>query len=368
MSDQTHPLIEARTKIDELDQQIQALISDRAKVAQAIAHIKQDAGDVGDFYRPSREAEVLRKVMARNEGPLTNETVARLMREIMSACLSLESPLTVAYLGPEGTYTQAAVSKHFGNAVRSRPMAAIDEIFRDVEAGNSDYGVVPIENSSEGVVSHTLDLFTASPLRICGEVTLAIHHHLLSDQDSTEGVTKVLAHPQSLAQCRNWLQNRLPAAEQVPTPSNADAARRVAAHPCEGWAAIAGKAAAELYELNIAAANIEDHADNTTRFLIIGRQNTPPTDNDMTSFVCSAKSGSDRPGALYELLKPFSDAGVNMTRIESRPSRRGNWNYNFFIDVVGHADDEPLASTFKQVAKNADFFKVLGSYPRAPIV
>lgn len=368
MSDPKARLLQARDEIDALDVQIQQLISNRAKVAQDIARIKQDAGDVGDFYRPSREAEVLRRVMARNEGPLTDENLARLMREIMSACLSLESPLTVAYLGPEGTYTQAAVNKHFGNAVRTRPLAAIDEIFRDVEAGNSDYGVVPIENSSEGVVSHTLDLFTASPLRICGEVTLAIHHHLLSDLDSTDGMTKVLAHPQSLAQCRNWLQNRLPGAEQVPTPSNADAARKVAQNAGQGWAAIAGKAAAELYGLHIAAANIEDHADNTTRFLIIGRQNTQPTDNDMTSFVCSAKSGSDRPGALYELLKPFSDAGVNMTRIESRPSRRGNWNYNFFIDVVGHADDEPLASTFKQVEQNADFFKVLGSYPRAPIV
>lgn len=360
-------LAQARDRIDALDQQLQSLISERAQLAQQIARIKQASGEVGDMYRPSREAEVLRRIMARNPGPLTDDTMARLMREIMSACLSLESPLTVAYLGPEGTYTQGAVHKHFGHAVRARPMTAIDEIFRDVEAGNSQYGVVPIENSSEGVVSHTLDLFVHSPLRICGEVTLAIHHHLLADTDVPDAVTRVIAHPQSLAQCRTWLQTRLPGAELESASSNGEAARTVAANPGQGWAAIAGRPAAELYGLHIAAANIEDASDNTTRFLIIGRQQTAPTGNDMTSFVCSAHGGDARPGALFELLKPFADAGVNLTRIESRPSRRGNWNYNFYIDVVGHADEAPLTDVLARVESNADFFKTLGSYPRAPL-
>lgn len=367
MTDSKGRLSAARLAIDDLDQSIQKMISDRARLAQEIAIIKQQAGDVGDMYRPSREAEVLRHVMARNEGPLTDETVARLMREIMSACLSLESPLTVAYLGPEGTYTQGAVHKHFGHAVRSRQMVAIDEIFRDVEAGNSHYGVVQIENSSEGVVSHTLDLFVSSPLRICGEVTLPIHHHLLSDRDLPDGITKVIAHPQSLAQCRTWLQTRLPAAELETASSNGKAARLVSENPGQGWAAIAGRPAAELYDLRIAAANIEDESDNTTRFLVIGRQQTAPTGDDMTSFVCSARGGDQRPGALFELLKPFSDAGVNMTRIESRPSRRGNWNYNFYIDVAGHADEPPLTEVLKAVDSRSDLFKILGSYPRAPL-
>jgi chorismate mutase / prephenate dehydratase len=338
----------ARDRIDELDREIQSRISERARIAQEIARIKQKLGGNGDHYRPAREAEVLRKVVERNEGPLANETVGRLMREIMSACLSLESPLTVAYLGPEGTYTQAAVYKHFGHFVAARPLTAIDEIFREVEAGNADYGVVPVENSTEGVVS--------------GEVALPVHHHLLSQAPAPGAVKRVYGHAQSLAQCRKWLDGKLPNVVRVAVASNAEGARLAAAEP--DAAAIAGKAAAELYGLATLAANIEDEPDNTTRFLVIGRQSVPPTGNDMTSLLLSVHN---KPGALHDLLSPFAEAGVNLTRIESRPSRRAKWDYNFFVDIEGHVDDARVQAVLERIQAEVPFFKVLGSYPRTVI-
>ncbi len=359
MSESDDRLDAARGRIDEIDLQLQALVSERALIAQEVARIKAEMGGGPDCYRPAREAEVLRRVMARNGGPLTDEAMARVMREIMSACLSLESPLAVAYLGPEGTYTQAAVYKHFGNAVRDRALSAIDEIFRDVEAGNADYGVVPVENSTEGVVNHTLDMFATSSLLICGEVSLQVHHHLLASGGELADVKAIYAHAQSFAQCRKWLDDRLPGAERHPVSSNGEAARLVSE---SGGAAIAGKAAAQRYGLNILAANIEDEPDNTTRFLVIGRQIVPATGNDMTSVLLSA---ANRPGALYDLLRPFADAGVDLTRIESRPSRRAQWDYNFFIDLLGHSEDEPIHSALAKVRERAAFFKLLGSYPRA---
>lgn len=352
----------ARERIDALDGEIQARISERAQVAQEIGRIKKKLGEVGDYYRPAREAEVLRKVVERNGGPLSNEVLGRLIREIMSACLSLESPLTVAYLGPEGTYTQAAVYKHFGHFVTAMPLAAIDEIFREVQAGNADYGVVPVENSSEGVVSHTLDLLVGSPLKVSGEVALPVHHHLLSAAPELAAVQRVYAHAQSLAQCRKWLDGELPNVERTAVVSNAEGARMAKAE--KGAAAIAGKAAAELYELKTLAANIEDEPDNTTRFLIIGRQNVPPTGSDMTSILLSVHN---KPGALHDLLKPFADAGVNLTRIESRPSRRAKWDYNFFVDIEGHVDDVKVQTVLQRIQAEAPFFKVLGSYPRTVI-
>ncbi len=351
----------ARERIDELDLQIQQAVSERALIAQEVARIKADMGEGADCYRPGREAEILRRVMERNKGPLTDQTIARVMREIMSACLSLESPLRIAYLGPEGTYTQAAVYKHFGNAVNDRALTAIDEIFRDVEAGNADYGVVPVENSTEGVVNHTLDMFATSSLLICGEVSLAVHHHLLAKDGELDEVGTVYAHPQSFAQCRKWLDRRLPRAERQTVSSNGEAARIVAE---QGGAAIAGKPAAERYGLKILAANVEDEPDNTTRFLVIGRQIVPHTGNDMTSILLSSPN---RPGALYDLLRPFADAGLDLTRIESRPSRRAQWDYNFFVDILGHSEDPGIKGALLAVQKEAAFFKLLGSYPRAVV-
>lgn len=356
-------LLQARNQIDSLDEQIQQLISQRARIAQNIAHIKQGMGDRGDHYRPSREAEVLRRVIARNQGPLTDEAVARLMREIMSACLSLESPLTVAYLGPEGTYTQAAVLKQFGEAVSARANGAIDEIFRDVESGAADYGVVPVENSIGGVVSHTLDELALTKLKICGEVALPVHHHLLSTQTDLSRVTRVYAHAQSFAQCRKWLDSKLPRAVRETVSSNGQAARQ-AREEGGGVAAIASVQAGKLNSLNILASNIEDDPSNTTRFLVIGKHEPAPSGQDVTSVVLSAHR--NQPGALFALLQPFAEAKLDLTRIESRPVRGSAvQDYYFFIDFAGHAHDERVRKILEKVQAAAAFYKVLGSYPKA---
>ena len=358
-------LAEARERIDALDEQIQSLISERARVAQAVAKIKQAQGDTGDFYRPAREAEVLRAAIARNQaaggGPLTDEVIARLMREIMSACLSLETPLTVAYLGPEGTYTQAAALKHFGEAVTARPLAAVDEIFRDVESGAADYGLVPVENSIGGVVTHTLDALVNTKLRICGEVMLEVHHHLLSKETALSAIKTVFGHPQSFAQTRKWLDTRLPGPDRETVSSNGEAAR-IAAD--KGGAAIAGLPAAKLYGLNILASNIEDDPGNTTRFLIIGKQDPGVTGEDVTSFVATAHR--NQPGALFTLLRPLAEKGIDMTRIESRPVRGSPVpDFYFFIDFNGHAHEPANHEVLEAVRANAAFFKILGSYPKA---
>lgn len=361
-------LDEARREIDALDEQLQSLISQRARIAQAIAHIKQRMGDTGDHYRPAREAEVLRRVITRNQangGPLTDEVIARLMREIMSACLSLESPLTVAYLGPEGTYTQAAVLKHFGDSVRARANNAIDEIFREVESGAADYGVVPVENSIGGVVSHTLDELVNTKLRICGEVTLPVHHHLLASSRDLSKVRKIYAHPQSFAQCRKWLDAKLPQAIRETVSSNGQAAVQ-ARQEGEGVAAIASLQAARINDLEILASNIEDDPSNTTRFLVIGKQDPAATGQDVTSIVLSGHR--NQPGSLLRLLQPLSNAGLDMTRIESRPIKGSAvQDYYFFIDFAGHASTPVVRQALDEVSTTAAFFKVLGSYPRAVV-
>jgi chorismate mutase/prephenate dehydratase len=349
-----------RERIDALDAEILRLISERASCAQEIARVKSEAGTDSEFYRPEREAQVLRRIAEQNPGPLSSEETARLFREIMSACLALEQPLAVAFLGPEGTFTQAAVFKHFGHSVNARPLAAIDEVFREVEAGSCHYGVVPIENSTEGVVNHTLDMFLQSPLRICGEVELRIHHLLLGTADDLAAIETVYSHQQSLAQCREWLDANLPKAQRVTVSSNAEAARRAAREP--GSAAIAGDAAAELYALRILRQNIEDYPENTTRFLVIGRHPVPPSDRDKTSLLVSA---SNRPGALFKLLEPFARNGVSLTRIESRPSHCVNWEYVFFLDIEGHVENPKLSAALSELAGDAELVKVLGSYPRA---
>ncbi|MGI8738149.1 MAG: prephenate dehydratase [Gammaproteobacteria bacterium] len=350
----------AREQIDELDAGIMRLISERAEVALNVARIKRQTDADAPCYRPEREAEVLRRVLARNKGPLSEEEMARLFREIMSACLALEQPLKVAFLGPEGTFTQEAVLKHFGHSVKAIALGAIDQVFREVESGATHYGVVPIENSTEGVVNHTLDMFLQSSLKINGEVELRIHHHLLSTLDEAAKVERVYSHQQSLAQCRGWLDSNLPQAERIAVSSNAEGARRARG---EGnAAAIAGDAAARTYGLRALRNNIEDNPNNITRFLIIGRQRVPPSGFDKTSLVVS---GRNQPGLLCRLLAPLAQNGVSMTRIASRPSQLVNWEYVFFLDVEGHMDDGNLKPALDDLEKLGDLFKVLGSYPRA---
>lgn len=357
-------LRQLRDRIDSIDEQIGQLISERASCAQEVAEVKksQNPEQQGlSFYRPEREAQVLRKAMERNAGPLSNEEMARLFREIMSACLALEQPIKVAYLGPEGTFTQQAALKHFGHSALALPFSAIDEVFREVEAGAVNYGVVPVENSTEGVVNHTLDNFMTSNLQICGEVELRIHQNLLiSDVTSVNDITRIYSHAQSLAQCRKWLDAHYPKAERIAVSSNSEAAKRLKGE----WnaAAIAGSMAAELYGLKILAEKIEDEPDNSTRFLIIGTQKIPPSGADKTSLVVAMRN---EPGALHNLLEPFHRCGIDLTRVESRPSRTGAWTYVFFIDFSGHAQNPEVEKVLKEVASRAADVKLLGSYPKA---
>jgi len=355
-------LQQIRERIDGLDAQIQQLIAERAATAQEVAQIKLTADPDAHFFRPEREAEILRRVKQRNQGPLDDETVARLFREIMSACLALEQRLDIAFLGPEGTFTQAAAVKHFGHAVRTVPMASIPDVFRDVESGSCHYGVVPVENSTEGVISHTLDMFMRSRLRICGEVTLRIHHHLLSNARGLKHVRQVFSHQQSLAQCRGWLDRNLPQAERTSVGSNAEAA--MLAREQEDSAAIAGEAAGELYQLATLAPNIEDEPDNTTRFLVIGAQDAAPSGRDKTSLLLSCRN---QAGGLHALLTPLVEHGISMTRIESRPSRTNLWEYVFFIDIQGHRKDKRSLSAFAALEAETELFKILGSYPEAEL-
>jgi chorismate mutase / prephenate dehydratase len=355
-------LAAVRERIDAVDEKIHALISERASLAQLVGASKSRAASTADFYKPEREAQVLRKARERNKGPLRDEEVLRLFREIMSACLAQQEPLKVAFLGPEGTFTQTAVLTHFGHSVRGLPLAAIDEVFHEVEAGNADFGVVPIENSTEGTVSHTLDRFLSSPLKICGEVELRIHQFLMGKMVSLERIERVCSHQQSLAQCRAWLQDHLPGVERIGVASNAEAARR--ARDEHGTAAIAGQTAAEVYNLELLATEIEDRPDNTTRFLVLGRKLFEPSGEDRTTLLVSvAHTGG--PGALFRLLEPLARHRISMTRIESRPSRRAKWDYVFFIDLEGHARDKPVAQALRALKQRASLFRILGSYPRA---
>ena len=355
-------LVALRGKIDAVDEQIQGLIAERARYAQQVGAIK-GLTRTAEFYRPEREAQVLRRVVERNKGPLRDDEMVRLFRELMSACLAQEEPLKVAYLGPEGTFTQTAVLKHFGHSVHALSVPTIDEVFHEVESGTADFGVAPVENSSEGTVNiHTLDMFLTSPLKICGEIELRIHQHLMGRMASLKDVKRVCSHPQSLAQCRHWLAEHLPDVEKVPVASNAEAARR--ARDEDGTAALAGEAAAGVYGLNILFNTVEDRDDNTTRFVVVGRKLFPPSGNDKTSVLVSAKE-TEEAGVLLQLLAPLSKNGVSMTRIESRPSRKRRWHYVFFLDLDGHAEDEPVRKALDEVKANSTLFKVLGAYPKA---
>jgi chorismate mutase / prephenate dehydratase len=351
-----------RERIDGVDEQIHRLINERAKLAQLVGISKSRDGHTVDFYRPEREAQVLRRARERNRGPLRDEEVVRLFREIMSACLAQQEPLKVAYLGPEATFSQTAVLTHFGHSVRALPLGSIDEVFHEVESAAADFGVVPIENSTEGTVNHTLDRFIASPLKICGEVELRIHHFLMGNMSALGRIVRICSHPQSLAQCRAWLQEHLPSVELVPVSSNGEAARR--ARDERGTAAIAGETAAEIYGLKVLAAEIEDRSDNTTRFLVLGRKILAASGQDRTTLLVSV-ADTDSPGALHRLLEPLARHRVSMTRIESRPSHRRKWDYIFFIDIEGHSEEPHVARALEALKRRSSLFRVLGSYPRA---
>ena len=356
-------LAEIRKRINEIDERIQSLINERARFAQQVGVAKGELAQAVDYYRPEREAEILRAIKARNEGPLRDEEMLRLFREIMSACLAQQEPLKVGFLGPEGTFTQTAVYKHFGHSVRALPFHTIDEVFQEVESGVSDFGVVPIENSTEGSVNNTLDMFLTSPLKIAGEIELRIEQHLLGRMTGLENIERICAHEQSLAQCRGWLREYLPHVELIGMSSNAAGARR--ARDENGTAAIGPDVAADVYDLKMLVSGIEDRADNSTRFLVVGRELLAPSGNDKTTLLISTADTGGGAGVLHNLLQPLAEHGVVMTFIESRPSRRKNWDYVFFIDIEGHANEAPVSDALAILEKESSLFRVLGAYPKA---
>ncbi|MDR2260341.1 MAG: prephenate dehydratase [Azoarcus sp.] len=351
-------LADKRREIDELDRQMLELLNRRARCAQEVGRIKARHGEAGYPYRPEREAQVLQRIAGINPGPLPEGAVRQIFREVMSACLALELPLRIAYLGPAGTFSESASRKHFGAGPVLLPQPSIDEVFRAVEANHADYGVVPVENSSEGAVGSTLDLLLAHSLKVCGEVQLRIHHHLLSRAGEIGAVRRLYSHAQSLAQCHEWLNRNLAALPRVPVASNAEAAR-MAAQDSESCA-IAGEAAAALYGLDKLVSNIEDNSNNSTRFFVVAHHEAGPSGRDKTSFVCATPN---RPGAMHALLDPLARHGIDMSRLQSRPVPGGMWEYVFYIDVLGHRADAPLAAALAELGERAGFVKVLGSYP-----
>jgi len=359
----TPDLSEIRQQINAIDEKIQALINERATFAQQVGVVKGELGSAVDYYRPEREAEVLRNVLERNAGPMRDDEMLRLFREIMSACLAQQEPLKIGFLGPEGTFTQTAVYKHFGHSVRALPFHTIDEVFEEVECGAADFGVVPIENSTEGSVNNTLDMFLTSPLKIAGEIELRIEQHLMSKLKGLDKIERICAHEQSLAQCRGWIRENLPHVELIGMSSNAAGARR--ARDEDGTAAIGPVEAAEVYNLEVLVNNIEDRPDNATRFLVVGRELLASSGQDKTTILVSTSDTGQGAGVLHHLLQPLADHGVSMTRIESRPSRRRNWDYVFFIDVEGHAENSPVADALAELEERSSLFKVLGAYPKA---
>jgi chorismate mutase/prephenate dehydratase len=361
VSPQALNLADARARIDGIDRQIQELIAERAGWAHMVGKAKGPLKAAVEYYRPERESQVLRMVIDRNEGPLADEVLVRLFREIMSACLAQQEPLKVGYLGPEGTFSEQAMRKHFGHSAHGLPLASIEEVFQEVEAGHADFGVVPVENSGQGTIQVTLDMFLTSNIKICGEVELRVRQYLLSRSGHIEDIERVYSHPQSFAQTKAWLRANLPKAEKIPVSSNAEAARR--ARNADDAAAIAGEAAGHVYGLKkVVVSPIEDRDDNTTRFLVLGRQFFPTSGHDRTSVLVSIK---DQPGALFNVLSPFARHGVSMSRIESRPSHHAKWEYAFFIDLAGHIEDAPMKAALAELKAHAAQIKVLGSYPVA---
>nr|WP_101123140.1 prephenate dehydratase [Neisseria meningitidis] len=352
-------LLPHRNAIDTIDAEILRLLNERAQHAHAIGELK----GTGAVYRPEREVAVLRRIQDLNKGPLPDESVARLFREVMSECLAVERPLTIAYLGPQGTFTQQAAIKHFGHAAHTMACPTIDNCFKQVETRQADYLVAPVENSTEGSVGRTLDLLAVTALQACGEVVLRIHHNLLrKNNGSTEGIAKVFSHAQALAQCNDWLGRHLPNAERIAVSSNAEAARLVAESDDGTVAAIAGRTAAEIYGLDMVAECIEDEPNNTTRFLVMGHHETSASGSDKTSLAVSAPN---RAGAVASLLQPLTESGISMTKFESRPSKSVLWEYLFFIDIEGHRRDAQIQTALERLGERASFVKVIGSYPTA---
>lgn len=352
-----------RSEIDAIDAQVLKLVNARAKLAREIGHVKED----GVIYRPEREAQVLRTMQEANEGPLASEAVSNIFRAVMSNCRALEKKLSIAFLGPIGTYTEEAALKQFGKGCDAIVCGSIDEVFRTLEADQADYAVVPVENSTEGAVGLTLDLLLSSPVKICGEVTLPIHHCLLSKQTDISEISHVFSHVQSLAQCHEWLNRVLPMVQREAVTSNAFAAQMIhdlVATDDTFAAAIASKRAAELFDLNILAENIEDDPKNTTRFLVLGKHDVAASGEDKTSLAISTKN---KPGAMVDLLEPLSRHGVSMTKLESRPSKQGLWDYVFYIDIEGHQTDEKVKAALVDLNDRASVVKVLGSYPVAVV-
>jgi chorismate mutase/prephenate dehydratase len=362
-SSMSEQLKQHRDQIDAIDEQVLKLVNERAKLARAIGSLKDD----GVIYRPEREAQVLRRLQGNNAGPLSNEAVSHIFRAVMSNCRALEKELSIAFLGPLGTYSEEAALKQFGLGRSAVVCGSIDEVFRTVEAGLADYGVVPVENSTEGAIGLTLDLLLSSPLKICGEITLPIHHCLLSKQSDIANISHVFSHTQSLAQCHEWLNRMMPNATREAVTSNARAAQMIhdlVSSDGTFAAAIASKRAAELFDLNVLAENIEDDPKNTTRFLVLGTHDVAPSGTDKTSLVMTSKN---IPGAMVQLLEPLSRHGVSMTKFESRPSKQGLWDYVFFVDIEGHQSDAKVKAALAECQQRASFLKVLGSYPVAVI-
>lgn len=354
-------LADVRAQIDSIDRHIQELIAERARFALQVGKAKGKLAAAVDYYRPEREAQVLRMVVDRNEGPLSDEVLVHVFREIMSACLAQQEPLKIGYLGPEGTFSQQAVLKHFGRSAHGLPLGSIEEVFQEVDAGNADFGVVPVENSGQGTIQVTLDMFLTSPLKICGEVELKVHQYLLSRSGRIEDIERIYAHPQAFAQTAGWLRANLPKVEKIPVSSNAEGARR--ARGADDAAAIAGESAAHVYGLKkVIMQPIQDDRDNTTRFLVIGRRLFPPSGHDRTSILVFIH---DKPGALFDVLSPFARHGISMNRIESRPSHQAKWEYAFFIDLAGHVEDEAMKQALADLEQHVAKVKVLGSYPVA---
>jgi len=352
------PLRALRSAIDEIDRRIVALLNERARLAQEVGRVK-DATDL-PVYRPEREAEVLRNVAAASTGPLPEAALAAVFREVMSACRALERRIRVAFLGPAGTFSELALLKQFGSSVEAVPCLSIDEVFRTVEAGGADFAIAPVENSTEGSITRTLDLLLATPLAIVAEVSLPVEHHLLTSSGGMQGVTRIAAHAQALAQCVNWLNQHYPTIERQPVASNGEAARLASADPA--MAAIAGEAAASRYGLVPVASHIQDDPANRTRFVALGRQRSQPSGRDKTSLILAV---AHRAGAVHHMLAPLARHGVSMTRFESRPAKTGTWEYYFYVDVEGHEADPKVAVALEQLRGECAFYKSLGSYPVA---
>lgn len=351
-------LLPLRERIDQIDAEILDLINQRARTAQQVGDIKHAHHAEGPVLRPEREAQVIRQLQSKNRGPLPADAIAFVWTEIMSACRGLEQALAVAYLGPAGSFSEQAAFEHFGHSVTGVPCASFDEVFRAVEAGAASVGMVPVENSTEGAVNRTLDLLLGSPVRILGERSLLIRHCLLAKDASLAGVTRIMAHPQALAQCQSWLNRHYPGLPREPVSSNSEAARIASTDPTV--AAIASDAAAHAWGLNVIAQGIQDDAQNRTRFLAIGQIETIPSGRDKTSLILAVPN---RAGAMYQMLSPLNENGVSMTRFESRPARTGQWEYYFYVDIEGHRQDAAVKKALATLENQCAFFKVLGSYP-----